>query len=143
MHHRWSNIYRLEEFSTNRYEDDTFKFWNLLIFSFLIRPSEGTKLLCCYWINMKSLTNIAMICQLYVCAWIWASIFSLNFALLFKRKYKILIKSRPFFNSCTSPIDSFDCAKIRIKMLYVYLVVLCSVVLLSVVGCSLYCRMFL
>lgn len=66
-------------------------------------------------------------------------VFSLNFALLFKRKYEILIKSRPFFNSCTSPMDFFDCAKFRIKMPYVNLVVLCSVVLLSVVGCTLYC----
>lgn len=70
-------------------------------------------------------------------------VFSLNFALLFKRKYEILIKSRPFFNSCTSPMDFFDCAKFRIKMAYVYLVVLCSVCcsLLLVVLCIV--RMFL
>lgn len=61
-------------------------------------------------------------------------VFSLNFALLFKRKYEILIKSRPFFNSCTSPMDFFDCAKFRIKMPYVYLfcVLLCCSLLLVV-----------
>lgn len=68
-------------------------------------------------------------------------VFSLNFALLFKRKYEILIKSRPFFNSCTSPMDFFDCAKFRIKMCtWSFCVLLCCSLLL-VVLCIV--RMFL